>query len=61
MIKKIKYIVGNQYVIDNDHPNSGDIILIEVYGDHFCRVKDIESNDEWDTMLNRLTENIDEK
>jgi hypothetical protein len=49
-------IEGKTYIIDADHPNGGDVILVRVYGKLFCRVKDPDTGGEWDTMINRLSE-----
>ncbi len=56
MDKKTTYVVGNQYIIDKDYRNGGTVILLHVYGKLFCRVKDCDSEYEWDTMLYRLSE-----
>ena len=47
--------VGETYIIDAEFRNSGEILLVKVYGRLFCRVKDPDSGNEWDTMLNRLS------
>jgi len=47
--------VGKTYIIDKGFANSGEVQLVEIYGKYFCRVKDIETGSEWDTMINRLS------
>lgn len=47
--------IGSRYIIDKDFRNSSEIILIKIYGEHFCRVKDPDTGTEWDTMINRLS------
>lgn len=54
-IKGIKLTVGKRYIIDKGFRNSGEIELVNIYGQIFCKVKDPETNSEWDTMCNRLT------
>lgn len=51
----IELIVGKRYIIDKEFRNSGEIELVRIYGHIFCRVKNPETNAEWDTMCNRLT------
>jgi hypothetical protein len=48
--------IGNTYIIDKEFNNSGEVILTQIYGKVFCRVKDPDTGGEWDTMINRLTE-----
>lgn len=54
-IKGIKLIVGQHYIIDKEFRNGGEIELVKIYGQIYCRVKDPETNSEWDTMCNRLS------
>lgn len=49
--------VGSHYIIDNGFRNSGEVELITIYGKHFCKVKDPDTGNEWDTMLYRLSNN----
>lgn len=49
-----KFEVGKKYIIDNQYVNSGEVTLIKIYGEHYCRVG--ADGSEWDTMLNRLSE-----
>jgi len=49
-------VEGKKYIIDKDHPNGGEIILIKIIGKLFCTVKDPDTGGQWDTMLNRLSE-----
>ena len=55
-MNKINFIVGDTYIIDKEFNNSGEVILVCIYGKFFCRVKDPYSGDEWDTMIYRLSE-----
>ena len=48
--------VGKQYIIDEGFRNSGIVELVESYGKIFVRVKNPDSNTEWDTMAYRLSE-----
>ncbi len=48
-------VIGKTYTIDDGYSNSGEVILIS-YGELFCRVKDPDTKNEWDTMLYRLSE-----
>lgn len=48
--------IGNSYIIDEGFSNSGEVVLIQIYGKFFCRVKDPDTGGEWDTMINRLSE-----
>ena len=48
-------ISGNKYIIDKGFRNSGEVILLDVYGEYFCRVKSPDSDYAWDTMINRLS------
>jgi hypothetical protein len=50
------YTEGKIYIIDNEYNNGGEVELVRVYGKHFCRVRDIDTKVEWDTMLHRLTD-----
>lgn len=45
--------VGKQYVIDEDFNSSGTVVLLELYGDHYCLVCDEEGS--WRTMQSRLS------
>lgn len=49
-------IVGGTYIIDKKFQNGGKIILVKVYGKLFCRVKNPDTEAEWDTMIYRLSE-----
>jgi len=53
--KGVELIVGKHYIIDKEFRNGGEIKLVKIYGQIYCRVKDPETNSEWDTMCNRLT------
>lgn len=55
-MNNINLIVGNSYIIDKGYKNSGEVILVCIYGKFFCRVKDPDTGSEWDTMKNRLSE-----
>jgi hypothetical protein len=50
-------VVGNQYIIDKEFRGGSEVEVVVIYGKHFCRVRDIENGTEWDTMLNRLSNN----
>ncbi len=50
--------VGKRYIIDAEFSNGGEVELVKIYGKYYCRVKDIDTNAEWDTMLYRLTEKL---
>lgn len=47
--------IGETYIIDAGFRNSGEVVLIKIYGRLFCRVKNPDNDYEWDTMLNRLS------
>lgn len=51
----INYIAGKKYILDAKYNNGGEVILVSA-GRLFCRVKDLDTGIEWDTMLNRLSE-----
>jgi hypothetical protein len=53
---KMNLTIGNSYIIDEGFSNSGEVVLIQIYGKFFCRVKDPDTGGEWDTMINRLSE-----
>lgn len=55
-IKEGELVVGRRYVIDKDFANSGEVVLVRIYGNHFCRVADPDDGVEWDTMKYRLSE-----
>jgi hypothetical protein len=55
-MNKNNLVVGNTYIIDKGFQNSGEVVLVCIYGKIFCKVKDPDTGNEWDTMLNRLTE-----
>jgi hypothetical protein len=46
---------GLHYMIDVGYTNSGEVILVRIYGQNFCRVKDPGTGEEWDTMIYRLS------
>jgi hypothetical protein len=48
-------IEGERYMIDVGYTNSGEVILVRIYGQNFCRVKDPGTGEEWDTMIYRLS------
>lgn len=56
MIERDKLVVGETYLIDVGYNNSGEVILMKVYGHHFCKVKDPDTGEEWDTMIYRLSD-----
>ena len=47
--------VGSHYIIDKGFRKGGEIKLLVIYGKYFCRVKDLDTGTEWDTMCNRLS------
>lgn len=47
---------GVEYILDKEFRTGGVIKVVKVYGNHFCRVKDPITNNEWDVMCNRLSE-----
>lgn len=50
-----RFVEGSTYVIDAEYNNGGPVELVKIYGKYFCRVKDPDTNAEWDTMLSRLS------
>lgn len=48
--------INKEVIIDKGYNNSGPVILVKIYGLHFCRVKDPNDGYEWETMLYRLSE-----
>jgi hypothetical protein len=54
-MNKETLIVGHKYIIDAEANNSGEVELVKVYGKNYCRVRDIETGIEWETMCNRLS------
>lgn len=54
-IKGIKLTIGKHYIIDKEFRNGGEVELVRIYGQIFCKVKDPDTDSEWDTMCNRLT------
>ena len=52
----INLIEGKDYIIDERFQNGGKVKLVKLYGKLFCRVKDLETNYEWDTSCYRLSE-----
>lgn len=46
---------GLRYIIDAEFNNSTEIEVVKVYGKNFCRVREVSSGDEWDTMKYRLS------
>lgn len=47
---------GHKYIIDEGFKISGEVEVVKIYGNHFCRVKNPENGSEWDTMIYRLSE-----
>ena len=54
-LPKEELIEGKTYVLDKGYSNSSQVILVKDYGKMYCRVKSTTSDDEWDTMTNRLS------
>ena len=54
--KGLQLNVGHDYVVDKKSRGGHKVKLVKIYGKYFCRVQDSETNAEWDTMLNRLSE-----
>lgn len=52
-VKPEGWNVGDKAIIDKDFANGGPVEIVQIYGKHFCRVKD--EGGEWDTMIHRLS------
>lgn len=51
----IELEVGKHYILDKNFNNKSEVIIVNIYGKMFCRIKSITSSNEWDVMCNRLT------